>query len=227
MRLVALLLLAAVPVAALAATPATAQTRPSPETTAPETAGPETLGPWILGCALDRMTDRSTCRMLHRDPVAPAAPGLAALALEAERRGPHLVPVVTARDLSLEGAARGLLALTGTVQLRFPPDRLFEMPCGMEGRSLVCAPHEADLPRAAAEFPGAGRALLRVTGLLVPEAQAMAEPVEIRLSDTPAALARFRARQPEAAAPDPAPAPLLDLRAMLSRLMALLGEPLP
>ncbi|MBB5694599.1 invasion associated locus B family protein [Muricoccus pecuniae] len=215
MRLVAPLL------AILAAGPALAQGG------APATGGApggvtETFGPWLLSCAMDRMTDNSACRMLHRRPVEPASAGMAALALEVEDRGGRLVPVVAARDLSLEGAARGVLALTGTVQLRFPPSRLFEMPCGLEGRSLVCAPREADLARAAAELPGADRVLLRVTGLLVPDAQAMREPVELPLSDTPAALARLRARQPEGTAPPPPPA-WLDLREMLSRLMSLLG----
>lgn len=160
--------------------------------------------------------------MMHNRPVQPAAPGLAPLVLEVADRGARLVPVVAARDLSLEGAARGALALAGTVQLRFPPNRLFELPCALEGFSLVCAPREGDLARAAAELPGADRVLVRVGGMLVPEAQAMAEPVELRLSDTPAALARFRARQPEGSASPPAPSGLFDL---LEKLMGLLGAP--
>ena len=212
-RLVALLLAALV--SPLAAGPARAQ--------AP--GGTETIGPWLLSCSLDRMTDQSSCRMLHREPVAPAAAGLAPLALEVEDRGGALVPVVTARDLSLEGAARGALALAGTVQLRFPPNRLFELPCGLEGRSVICAPREADRARAAAELPGADRVLVRVTGFLLPEGQAMRDPVELRLTDTRAALTRLRARQPEGTAPRP-PAPgFWDLREMLSRLLALLGAP--
>ncbi|HEY8610034.1 MAG TPA: hypothetical protein VIL69_01935 [Roseomonas sp.] len=221
-RLVALLPLITLAVAgpALAQGPAPAQGK------APAAGGAtETIGPWLLSCSTDRMTDQSSCRMLHREPVEPASAGLAPLALEVEDRGGKLVPVVTARDLSLEGAARGALALAGTVQLRFPPNRLFEMPCGLEGRSLICAPREGDLARAASELPGADRVLLRVTGLLVPEAQAMREPAELRLSDTPAALARFRARQPEGSAPPPASPGLWDLREMLSRLMGLLDPP--
>ncbi|MCR0983022.1 hypothetical protein [Roseomonas populi] len=211
-RLVALLLFLVLPSLGLALGPALAQG-----------GGTESVGSWILSCSLDRMTDRSECRMLHRQPVAPASAGLAALALEVADRGGKLVPVVTARDLSLEGAGRGLLALTGTAQLRFPPNRLFDMPCGLESRSLVCAPREADLARAAAELPGATRVLVRIDGLLVPEGQAMKEPVELPLSGTADALARFRARQPEGTAPPPPPSGLPDLREMLSRLMALIG----
>jgi hypothetical protein len=215
-RLVALLLLTAAPALAQGKGPAAE-------------GGTEAVGPWLLSCSTDRMTDATACRMLHRLPVEPASPGLAALALEVEERGgrpiPLLVPVVTARDLSLDGMGRGALALAGTVQLRFPPNRLFELPCGLEGRSLVCAPREGDLARAAAELPAADRVLVRVTGLLVPEAQAMRDPAELRLSDTPAALARLRARQPEGTAPPPALSGFWDLREMLSRLMGLLTAP--
>ncbi|WP_159346412.1 hypothetical protein [Roseomonas harenae] len=217
-RLVALLLLLAAP--GLAQSPSQAQGKaPLPGQ------GTETIGPWLLSCTLDRMTDRSECRMLHSQPVQPSSAGLAALALEIADRGGRLVPVVTARDLSLEGAARGALAIAGTVQLRFPPNRLFELPCGLEGRSVVCAPRDGDLERAAAELPRADRVLVRVGGMLVPEAQAMREPVELRLSDTTAALARFRARQPEGSAPPAAPPALWDLRDMLTRLLGLLNPP--
>lgn len=209
---------------ALAAPAALAQGKGPAGESGPGT-GVETIGSWLLSCATDRMTDQSGCRMLHRMPVEPASPGLAALALEVEDRGGRLVPLITARELSLDGAARGVLALAGTVQLRFPPNRLFELPCGMEGRSLVCVPRDADLARAAAELPAADRVLVRVTGLLVPDSQAMREPAELRLSETPAALARFRARQPEGAAPPPAASALWDIREMLSRLLGLLNAP--
>ncbi len=184
--------------------------------------GTETHGTWLLSCATDRMTDRTECRMMHRQPAQPASAGLRALSLEVMERGGRLVPAVVARDLSLDGAARGILALTGTAQLRFPPERLFDMPCGMEGRSVVCAPREEDLARAATELPAAGRALVRITGPLVPEAQASAEPAELPLSGTAEALIRLRARQPEGAGPAPAPG-WPDPRGFLSRLMGLLG----
>ena len=180
----------------------------------------ETFGPWLLTCGQDRMTDTAECRMLHRTPVEPASPGHAALTLEVVDRGGRLVPAVTARDLTLEGAARGVLAVTGTAQLRFPPNRFYDMPCSLEGRSLVCAPRDGDLARAATELPAADRALVRITGLLVPDAQAMREPVELRLSDTAPALARFRSRVPAGTAPPPPPG--LDVREMLGRLLRLL-----
>ena len=114
-------------------------------------------------------------------PVERSEPGRPALALEVMDRGGRLVPAVTARDLTLEGAARGLLALAGTAQLRFPPNRLFEMPCGLEGRSLVCAPRPEDAARAEAELPAADRALVR---MVRGSAGTNAEPAELPLART-------------------------------------------
>jgi hypothetical protein len=134
----------------------------------------ESIGTWRLTCATDRMTDRRACRMLHARPVERSEPGRPALALEVVERDGRLVPAVTARDLTLEGAARGLLALSGTAQLRFPPNPLFEMPCDLEGRSLVCAPRPEDLARAEAELPAADR---------VPSAQCAPGDVQAPLAD--------------------------------------------
>ncbi|MBP0443437.1 hypothetical protein J8J14_01485 [Roseomonas sp. SSH11] len=184
--------------------------------------GPEIIGSWLITCSEDPMTDQAGCRMLHQQPLAPAQGWLAPLALEVEERGGRLVPVVAARNLTLEGSARGVLALTGTAELRFPPNRYFEMPCGLEGRSVVCAPREGDLERAAAELPGAERVLVRITGFLLPESQVIREPVGLRLSETPAALARLRARQP-GGGPHPEAPGLWDLREQVSRLLGFLG----
>lgn len=184
-------------------------------------AGAEEIGSWILTCAADRMTDQTSCRLLNRRPAVPASAGQAALTLEVVRRGGRLVPAVTARDLTIEGIGRGLLAFTGTAQLRFPPNRFFEMPCGLEGRSVVCAPRAEDVERAAAELPAAERALVRIVGL-VPEESDSVEPTELHLSRTGEALARFRARAPEG--PGTAePSGGFDLRDMLGRVMRFLN----
>lgn len=177
-------------------------------------AATDTHGPWILTCSADPMTDRASCRMTHNQPVEPATEGQGALALEVAPRRGRLVPVVTARELGLESASRGLLALTGTVQLRFPPHALFEMPCGLEGRSVVCAPRPEDAARAATELTTADRVLLRVRGL--GSATAESEPRELPLSDTPAALAAFRAQAPAEQSEEPPPA--FNLRDMLQRM---------
>ncbi|PZW41100.1 hypothetical protein C8P66_12287 [Humitalea rosea] len=172
-----------------------------------------TFGSWRLSCSQDRMTDRADCRLAHRDWADPPSASRPGLALEVMDRGGRALPVITARDLGMEGASRGILALTGTAQLRFPPNPFFELPCGLEGRTLVCAPRAEDAARAAGELPGADRVLLRVLGI----GGSAAEPVEMRLSDTRPAIAALRARMPEGAAPAPASTGV-DLRDILQRL---------
>ncbi len=181
-----------------------------------------TYGPWILSCAADPMTDQTACRMTHATPVERATATEAALALEVVPRRGVLVPAVTARDLGMDGAARGLLALTGTVQLRFPPNPMLEMPCGLEGRSVVCAPRPEDAARAAAELPQATHVLLRVMGL--GSATVNSTPRDLPLSDTGAALAAFRAAVPASQAEEPPPP--FDLREMLMRLQRFFFSPL-
>ena len=180
----------------------------------------ESVGTWRLSCATDRMTDRAVCQMLHARPVERSEPGRSALALEVVERGGRLVPAVTARNLTLESAPRGLLALSGAAQLRFPPNRFFEMPCNLEGRSLVCAPRPEDLARAEAELPAADRALVRMQGL----AGTDAEPVELPLARTAEALARFRREAPPGSLGAVEPAPVIDGRDLLQRLFRMLGQ---
>ena len=182
----------------------------------------ESIGTWRLTCATDRMTDRRACQMLHARPVERSEPGRPALALEVVDRGGRLVPAVTARDLTLEGAARGLLALTGAAQLRFPPNRLFDMPCELEGRSVICAPRPEDLARAEAELPNADRVLIRMQSL----AGANAEPVELPLARTAEALARLRREAPPGTAAPPEP-PAVEGRELLQRLFRFFGQQAP
>jgi hypothetical protein len=194
------------------------------QTTTPAGVAPEEIGSWRLSCVADRMTDRADCQLRHRDPVerAQGAAG-SSLLLEVQDRGGRLVPVVVARDLTLEGAQRGLLALTGTAQLRFPPNRFFELPCTLEGRSLVCAPKPEDAARAAEELPAAPTALLRMVG--VGAGSDRAEPVELRLERTRDALARYRARVPEGSVPAASAASQgLSLPEMMLRLQRLFGN---
>ncbi|NGM21026.1 hypothetical protein G3576_13460 [Roseomonas stagni] len=200
----------------VAAAPAAAQT------STPASVPPEEIGSWRLSCITDRMTDRADCLLRHREPVERAqGAGGSSLVLEVQDRGGRLVPVVTARDLTLEAAGRGLLAVTGTAQLRFPPNRFYEMPCTLEGRTLACAPKPEDAGRAAEELAAATTALVRVTGLGAATTQA--EPVELRLDRTRDALARYRARVPEGTAPQPQPSGLT-LPEIIGRLQRLFGN---
>jgi hypothetical protein len=178
--------------------------------------GADTYGPWLLTCATDSMTDRQHCRMTHETPVEPASAGQSAMALEIVPRGGMLVPAVTARDLGLENAGRGLLAFTGTAQIRFPPHPMMQMPCRLQGRSVLCTPRNEDIPRAAEELAKAERALVRLTGLGTGGMEA--EPRALRLASTGEALAALRARVPADAAPEPEQEQGFDLQDLLFRL---------
>jgi len=180
---------------------------------------PENIGSWQLGCVTDRMTDRTVCILRARDWVERPSVG-AGLALEVVDRGGRLVPAVTARDLSLDSAARGLLAVAGVAQLRFDSNAVMELPCSLEGRNLICAPRSPDAVRAALELTTAGRALVRMSGL-GSNTTAATQPTELRLAETPAALERFRRAQPTGTAPAPAESGL-DLRELLGRMQQLI-----
>jgi len=180
---------------------------------------PENIGSWQLGCVTDRMTDRTACILRLRDWLERPSVG-AGLALEVLDRGGRLVPAVTARDLSLDSAARGFLAVAGVAQLRFDTNAVMELPCSLEGRNLICAPRSADAARAAQELTTAGRALVRMSGL-GSNTTAATEPKELRLTETPAAIERFRRAQPPGTTPAPAESGL-DLRELLGRMQQLI-----
>lgn len=180
---------------------------------------PEAIGPWQLACVTDRMTDRTACILRHRDWVERPTVG-AGLALEILDRGGRLVPAVTARDLSLDSIARGLMAVAGSAQLRLGSNPMMEMPCGLEGRNLICAPRSADAARAAQELPAAERALVRMAGL-GSQTSAATQPAELRLTETAAAMERLRRQQP-AGTPAAPPEPGLDLGGVLNRMQQLL-----
>lgn len=150
----------------------------------------EELGSWRLGCVVDRMTDRAACQLRHRDWVERPG-GTPGLALEIQDRGGRLVPVVTARDLGLDGASRGLALLTGRVQMRLGANPMFEMRCGLEGRSLFCFPGPADAERVERDLATADRLLVRLGG--------DSEPKELRLDRTRDAMAAYRRQVPPGA----------------------------
>jgi hypothetical protein len=186
---------------------------------APAQPAPEAIGPWQLSCVTDRMTDRTACTLRHRDWVERPSVGVG-LAFEILDRGGRMVPAVTARDLSLDSVSRGLLAVAGSAQLRLGTNAMMEMPCGLEGRNLICLPRSADAPRAAQELPAAERALVRMAGL-GSNTNAGTQPTELRLADTAAAIERLRRQQPAGSVAAP-PEPGLDLGGMLGRLQQLI-----
>ncbi|MFN6955313.1 MAG: hypothetical protein ACK4PG_11010 [Acetobacteraceae bacterium] len=174
----------------------------------------ERIGAWLLTCVTDRMTDRTDCRLRHRDPVEG---GEAPLELEITERGGRYLPVLVARDLTLDTAGRALTALTATAQMRFPPERLFEMPCGLLGRAVLCAPRPEDSERIARDLPAARTALVRLTGL---GAGGGGAPVELQMDGIEEALARFQSRMPPGAG-TPGGAPGFSLPDVFRRLQDL------
>lgn len=181
----------------------------------------EEIGTWRLGCVTDRMTDRAACQLRHRDWVERPGAGLAnaaGLALEIQDRGGRLVPVVTARDLGLDGASRGLMALAGRVQMRFGASPMFEMACALEGRSLACFPSASEAASIERDFAAADRLLVRVSSLGAGVGSTV-EPTEMRLERTRDAMAALR-RQIPPSAQQPAPEGN-DLRELLGRMLRL------
>lgn len=182
----------------------------------------EQIGSWVLSCQSDPMTDRGACSMRHRLWIEVPKPGEPGIALEVINRFGQLVPAVTVRDLTLEAAPRGFMALTATVQLRFDRNPLIELPCGLDGFAVVCAPKEADARTAAAQLAAARTVLARVRGTGPLPAQGPTDPVALDLDRTSEALARFRPQAPES--PPPATPLGQDWREMLERLMQLGGS---
>lgn len=177
----------------------------------------EDFGAWSLGCVTDRMTDRTACRLRLKEWVERPAGGGPGMALEIQDRGGRLVPVVTARDLGIDGASRGLMALSGRVQIRLGRAQMMEMACGLEGRTLACFPHPQEAERAERDLATADVALIRLTGL-GSGGGSNAEPTELRLERTREAMARFRALVP----PQPAQAQEgSELRDLLGRMQRL------
>ena len=169
----------------------------------------EEIGSWRLGCVIDRMTDRAACQLRHSDWVERGTAGTPGLVLEIQDRGGRLVPVLGARELGLDGAARGMSILAGRVQMRLGANPMFEMRCGLDGRSIFCFPNPAEAERVERELATADRLLVRMGSA--------AEPTELRLDRTRDAMAAFRRQVPPGA---PAPEGQ-DLGDLLGRLRGL------
>lgn len=213
-RFMVLLLLAAW----LAPEPAAGQARRVE--TAPSS---ETIGSWILACAADPMTDRGDCTLRHRlwleEPRTPAQgglePGRPGVALEVLARHGTQVPAVVARGLTMDSARLGLLAVVATAQLRFGRDPALDLPCALEGRSMVCAPRAEQAQAAAAQLSRAASVLVRVGGPGI-----STETFALDLAGTSDAVARLRARMPDPppVAPAPTAGPGAELRSLLEQL---------
>jgi hypothetical protein len=183
----------------------------------------ETIGSWVLACAADPMTDRGDCTLRHRlwleepraaQPNSPD-PGRPGVGLEVLGRHGAQVPAVVARGLTMDSARLGLLAVVATAQLRFGRDPALDLPCALEGRSMVCVPRPDQAETAAAQLARAASVLVRISGPGI-----STETFALDLSGTQDAVARLRARMPDPPPPaaSPTAGPAADLRSLLEQL---------
>jgi hypothetical protein len=188
----------------------------------------ETIGTWILSCAADPMTDKGACALRHRlwleEPRTPSQTtselGRPGVALEVIQRHGLAVPAVAARDLTMDSARLGLLAMAATAQVRFGREPALELPCALEGRTMMCAPKAEQAETAAAQLGNASTALVRISG-----AGMSTETLALDLSGTREAIQKFRARAPERPAPPPSFAPGAELRSLIDQLFRGGGAP--
>jgi hypothetical protein len=154
------------------------------------------IGTWLLSCAMDPMTDTQVCHMRHKLWLVVPNDGRPGMALEVQQRFDQLTPAVTVRDLSFTTALSGLIALTATAQLRLDGNPMIELPCTLEGASVICAPGKADASTLAEQLGKAGTVLVRFRAvgnlpLPVPDG-----PLALDLDRTAEALARYRLAGP-------------------------------
>jgi hypothetical protein len=127
------------------------------------------------------------------------------------------------RQLSLGTALSGLLTLTATAQIRFDGNPMVELPCTLDGASVVCAPDKADAGALAEQLPKARTVLVRfraVGNLPLPLPDG---PLALDLDRTPEALVRFRLAGP--ASDGAKPWIGQDLKGSVERLLGRIGVP--
>lgn len=164
----------------LGAAPAVAQTRPADEQ----------IGSWELTCpsAAD-----SSCLLRHRNWVLPPGGTRPTAAVEVQRCGEALVPVVAVRGMPMQAALGGVMVMKPSVGLRFDNGPRLELNCGLDGGAILCAPQGAAIAAAAAALPNARSVTVQIA-LTVPGIAALPEQDRVLdLAATPQALARYRA----------------------------------
>lgn len=109
---------------------------------------PQAIGSWLLQCP-----PAGGCTLQDRDWVVPPGTGGPSAALEVQRRGDALVPVVTLRGLTTQMAVGGLLTLQPRATLRFVPGPSAELACELDGDAVVCAPQGHAVAETAAALP--------------------------------------------------------------------------
>ncbi len=214
-----LLLVCAAPARAQAPQPP-APARPGMVTPAPARPASETIGSWVLQCPAD---PSGPCTLRHRDPLlAPGNHGPTA-ALEVQRRGDALVPVITLRGLPPEAALGGSLVVRPLVSLRLDGGTPDALACGPDDGVFVCAPGAASVPGLAAALPTARSVSVAVTMTVPGSPRPPPQSLSLALTGTAQALARLRA---VGAAGEALPTyPGLDLQGFLDQVLRGLGYP--
>jgi len=146
---------------------------------------PQAIGSWLLQCKT------SGCILRDRDWILPPGNGRFTAALEVQRRGESLVPVVTLRGLSEQQMVGGLLALQPRATLHFAPGPRADLACEMDAGAVICAPDGSAVAATAAALPGAYQVEVGVQ-LGVPGMALPSQGRVLALQDTPEALARLR-----------------------------------
>lgn len=149
------------------------------------------IGSWVVACPT-----QGNCLMRHQSWVLPPGTGRPSAALEVQRRGDSLVPVVTLRGLSTQAAIGGMLTMKAAVAVSFDSGPAADLACDLGGDAIVCAPQGSAVALTAAELPTARSATVRIQ-LSLPGLMALpAQQRTMALQATPQALAQFRAVGP-------------------------------
>ncbi len=186
----------------LAAGAAVAQPRPESEP----------IGSWMLTCPAAPPT--ASCVLRHSTWILPPGTPLPNVALEVVKRGERFVPVVAVRDISLQAALAGMLAVQ--VALRFDNGTPVPTRCGFDGTELVCAPEGTAAATVTEQLVTAHSITVQMQFGL-PGAVPTEQSRSLDLQRTPDALARFHATAP---AGETAPAiEGLDWRGFLDRVL--------
>jgi hypothetical protein len=179
------------------------------------------IGSWLVTCTMDPMTDTQVCRMRHRLWLTVPSDSAPGMAFEVQQRFDLLVPAVTVRHLSLGTALSGLLTLTATAQLRFDGNPMVELPCTLEGVSVICLPGKADAAVVAEQLPKARSVMVRFRAvgnlpLPVPDG-----PFALDLDRTAETLDRYRLAGPAGDGGQPGLGQ--DLKGAVDRLLRSMG----
>ena len=176
-------------------------------------AAAEEIGSWVLVCPADE-----PCLLRHRNWIVSPGPGGISASLETRQIGSRMVPVIAVRGLSMQAALASVVTLQANVGLRFDDASRIDLPCGMDGATVICAPAR-DTTAAAASRLASAHGVLVEAQLSVPGVVSLpGQSRSLGLQRTEDALVRLRTASAQPGATAPA-IPGLDLGGMVERLL--------